>query len=210
MEKISIFLKKLLAVLKAKKPKGFSLVELLVVVAILSLLAVVAVPLYTKYRVYAAQGAITGSLHSYGKDFAACLATTAWANCDSLVELGGSCPGCMDGMSTTSFCISVSKAVAGMTYQGCLQSMGSEVPLIVGNWPIPCANINVEYPCSGSPLMYGTPTTTCAALGCMNVTELTGTCTVATSASCTDTTNADALSNGSAFTGTCNATGTCS
>jgi len=135
---------------KSGKKKGFSLIELLVVVTIIGVLAAVAIPVYNNYRRNAAQSAILSSLNTVGKAFAACLTLNQWGDCDSIGEMQVSCPGCMNDSSDTgmsSFCTNVSNEVGGTTYTGCLQT-GGGVPLVIGNWPIPCNGVETTYICN--------------------------------------------------------------
>ncbi|WP_068544047.1 type IV pilin protein [Thermodesulfatator autotrophicus] len=70
---------------KENRKKGFTLVELLIVVAIIAILSAVAIPQYTKYKRKAAASAATGQIASCMSELAAAYAddstVTTW-NCD--------------------------------------------------------------------------------------------------------------------------------
>ena len=66
---------------KAKKQAGFSLIELLVVVAIIGVLAAVAIPAYQSYQENAKIGVVRGSLNNIIKAYNACLAVESVATC---------------------------------------------------------------------------------------------------------------------------------
>ena len=142
------------------KEKGFSLIELLVVVAIIGIVAAVAIPAYNSYRVNAVQASITASLNNIGKGHAACLTLNSWADCDSLAKINVACDGCsavQDG--GTSICLTVSREVAGKTYTGCVQSSTNAIHSITGNWGIPCGQLNQTWSCSSGTV--GSTTSTC-------------------------------------------------
>ena len=77
-----------------KNNKGFSLLEVMVVVGIIGILTSVAVPAYNNYRDMAGRSTLTASLVNVEKAFLACTAVGS-GNCTELEDIGLSdCPGC--------------------------------------------------------------------------------------------------------------------
>ena len=105
-----------------KKPgtKGFSLIELLVVVGIMGTLAAVAIPAYNKYRTNAARGAFSATGTNIVRAFQACIAVNAYSNCDSLSELDINVPSSTnDGGVSPFFCADMTQEIGGETFKGC-------------------------------------------------------------------------------------------
>ncbi len=70
-----------------RKSKGFSLVELLVVVAIIGVLAAVAIPAYDKYTTNSKVTAVTATLDIIDKAYKACRTLSAIGDCDEVTDL---------------------------------------------------------------------------------------------------------------------------
>ena len=122
-QKIKNFLfKKRIKILKSKK--GFSLLEVLVAVAIIGIITAIAVPSYTANRKEAAKVAGTTSISNIYKAFQNCLVLKSFADCNSLGDIGITCPDCTSSSDDTSgsekFCAHIEKSSGGKSFLACI------------------------------------------------------------------------------------------
>ena len=192
--------------------KGFSLIELLVVIGIIGVLAAVAIPAYQSYREDAAKKTLEVSLHNVGKAYQVCRVkpdNNTLADCEDLSDLKVVCEKCN---STTSKSMGDPRWCVDATDGGsmaCLFSSGADAPpVIINSWKRPeCSNIYATYGCTAS--TWGTlANSACSDFGC------SGPTTPPTAGSCPGASNVYKQCNSGQATqdadGTCNtSTGLC-
>ncbi|WP_375740141.1 prepilin-type N-terminal cleavage/methylation domain-containing protein [Pseudomonas boanensis] len=103
-----------------KAQKGFTLIELMIVVAIIGILAAVAIPAYRDYTVKARMGNVVTTTMAVKTAMAECLQTSgALASCDTAGELGITLPAATDDLAsltvtaTTAVIVATGTAAAG-------------------------------------------------------------------------------------------------
>ena len=174
--------KRLISALSKQRIRGFSLIELLVVIGIIGVLAAIAVPAYQTYRENASKNALKVSLQNVGKAYQVCRVKpedNALSDCDSLGKLNVSCEKCgAIEDKAPSICLDAEDG----DQKACLTVAGADAPPVVfikGEKP-KCSSLYDIYTCAAS-AWPGTPGTSCSGLtshGCTaGAPAPTGSCT---------------------------------
>ena len=135
-QRIKDFLfKKRIKILRNKK--GFSLLEVLVAVAIIGIITAIAVPTYTANRTEAAKTAGMTSINNMYKAYQNCLVLKTFNECNTLAEIGITCPDCkedsdVDNAATKKFCAYIEKESGGKTFRACVSVEGNTVKRSIG------------------------------------------------------------------------------
>ena len=117
---------------KFKKQKGFSLVELMVVVAIMGILSGIAIPQYLQYRRTAAIESINADMNGIARAFLTCVSVHGFDRCDEFANLAvsGFDPGRDSaGTANTQFfgakapfvCVDTIRVIGGAEYGSCVE-----------------------------------------------------------------------------------------
>ena len=196
--------------------RGFSLIELLIVIGILGVLAAVAIPAYNKYKTTATRSALTTLMRDISGNQRSCMLLSLdpsgeLTGCFALSDLGVSCDDCGTPMADNSdkdypFCVDAQSG----DNQVCLSiSSATESPSILNNWEGPiCAESHQTADCSGGGGSPSSPTGTCPA-GCSPGSSCGGSTSMTAIIPCAGGTGTPARGTPQA-TRACQANGTCS
>ena len=152
------------ALLFKRKAAGFSLIELLVVVAIIGILSAVAIPAFQKYQKRAEVGVVKASLNTIGKGAAGCLTLADRARCNTLALVNVNCGDAMtvcsndkvsSAMADDPLCFEVAKPNdTTPTVRGCVSiNIGTGLATIqsaAANDTFDCQAITPSLSCGGA------------------------------------------------------------
>ena len=162
------YIKRFISTLTKQRVKGFSLIELLVVIGIIGILAAVAIPAYQNYKDKAARSSLVVSLNNVGKSFQVCRVDEAIGDCDTLGEIGIACEACMNAYSNTQggWCADAEDTTS--MSKACLFISGSDAPpVIINNWKgVKCSSVYSKWECASGQKMWAENSTgNCASFG---------------------------------------------